>query len=138
MTNNKPPAWLEAVQNHEQGIEELSALIEHAPTHAEGWDKAKAQSELKAFQAECAKSKQAATTGNGGPVTAPRGTLTFPTMPDFGDLYKDTGFCFPASDYDSGWDKAAAEAKVEELKKYAAQIDEASQDRHGTYDGPGR
>lgn len=33
-------------------------------------------------------------------VIAARGCLTFPTMPDFGELYAGTGFCYPASDYD--------------------------------------
>ncbi|MFD4243290.1 hypothetical protein ACFWP3_17065 [Streptomyces sp. NPDC058525] len=137
MTNNKPPAWIEAVQNHEQGLAELSALIEHAPMSADGWDKEKAQADLRAFQAECAKSKNAATAGNDGAVIA-RGAITYPAMPDFGKLYAEAGFCFPASDFDNQWDKEAAEAKVKELRKYAAQIEEASQDRHGTHDGPVR
>lgn len=33
-------------------------------------------------------------------VKAPRGVLTYPTMPDFGSLYAQAGFCYPASEYD--------------------------------------
>lgn len=33
-------------------------------------------------------------------VIAPRGCLTFPSMPDFGQLYSQVGFCYPAADYD--------------------------------------
>jgi hypothetical protein len=33
-------------------------------------------------------------------VIATRGCLTFPTMPDFGLMYSQLGFCYPASDYD--------------------------------------
>ncbi|WP_190092768.1 hypothetical protein [Streptomyces melanogenes] len=78
-------------------VSHLHAMIKAAPeAGAPGWVKHKAQDVCEEAVAWVKEARAVDLPA----VTAPGGCLTFPAMPDFGALYTQAGFCYPASDYD--------------------------------------
>ncbi|MEU1401229.1 hypothetical protein ABZ471_02490 [Streptomyces sp. NPDC005728] len=96
-------------------VSSLHAKIKAAPEDGDpGWDKQKAEAicEEAATWVENAKTVELPT------ATDIRGALTFPVMPDFGALYAQAGFCYPASDYD----RSETLEQARQLKDAAASL----------------
>lgn len=96
-------------------VSQLHSKINAAPEAGQpGWDKQKAQ----AFCEEAAAWTKKAQAVDLPAVVSARGALTFPTMPDFGALYAQAGFCYPASDYD----RSETLEQARQLKDAAASL----------------